>query len=95
MTRWQNLLDITDIEDGLENAQGATATDAPSPGQSISGDHVSSSQPDDHGAMRDMAMGDTSIYMPPEGEFPKILPGDIGWHCALQLAERQGSCEQY
>lgn len=77
MTKWQNLLDITDITDSLEDAQGATDTNAPSPGESISGDHLYSSKPDDYSATRDMPMGDHSTCMPPGAEFSKILPGDI------------------
>lgn len=77
MTRWQNLLDITDIEDDPEDAQDAKAADALSPGKSVSGDHVSVSETHDHSATKDMATGDPSIYMPAEGIFPSILPGDI------------------
>ncbi|GAB7335512.1 hypothetical protein MBLNU13_g07860t1 [Cladosporium sp. NU13] len=77
MTRWQNLLDISDIQDSPEDAQYSTATDALPFGESVSGDHVSSSKPDDHSATKDMATGDPSIYMPAEGIFPSILPGDI------------------
>lgn len=77
MTRWQNLLDNTNIEDNPENVQDITATDAPSPGESVSGDNVSSSGPDDPSATQAMAIGDPSIYMPAEELFPSILPGDI------------------
>jgi len=77
MTRWQNLLDITNIEDDPEDAQDAKAADALSPGESVSVDHVSASETHDHSATKDMATGDPSIYMPAEGIFPSILPGDI------------------
>ena len=77
MTRWQNLLDNTDVEDNPENAQDATANDAPSPGESVSGNSVSSSKPDNLSAMRNTAMGDPSLHPPAEGLFPSILPGDI------------------
>lgn len=77
MTKWQNLLDITDITDSPEDAQGATDTNALSLGESVLGDDASPSEPDDHSATKDMATGDPTIYMPAEGTFPSILPGDI------------------
>jgi len=77
MTRWQNLVDITDIEDSPEDAQDATAAHMLLPGESIPGDNVSSSKPRDLSATRDVAMGDPLMYMSARGEFSSILPGDI------------------
>lgn len=77
MTRWQNLLDVTETEDMPEDAQDATAADALSPGESVSGDKVTSSKLNDRSARKDMEVGDPSIHMHSAGEFPRILPGDI------------------
>jgi predicted nucleic acid-binding Zn-ribbon protein len=77
MTQWQNLMDATDIEDSLEYGPDAMAAHASLPGEPAPGDSVSTSKPDDLSATHAPAMSDPSIYMPAEGLFPSILPGDI------------------
>jgi hypothetical protein len=77
MTRWQNLVDITDIDDSPEDAQDATATHTSLPGESVPGDNVSSSKLDDLGAPQHIVINDPSAFMPAEELFPSILPGDI------------------
>jgi hypothetical protein len=77
MARWQNLLDIADIADTPEDAPDAMATDAPILEESVSSNNLPSSTPNDLGSTQAPAMGDPSIYMPAEGLFPSILPGDI------------------
>lgn len=77
MTRWQNLLDIADITDSLDDAQDVEATDAPVPEESVSSNNLLSFKPNNLGSTQAPAMGDPSIYMPAEGLFPSILPGDI------------------
>jgi hypothetical protein len=77
MTRWQNLVDITDIDDSPEDAQDATATHTSLPGESVPGDNVSSSKLDDLGAPQHVVINDPSAFMPAEELFSSILPGDI------------------
>lgn len=93
MTRWQNLVDITDIEDSPEDAQDAKATRTFLPGEPVPSDNVSSSKLGHLGAPQHRVVNDPSICMPAEELFPSILPGDIVYipqETSEQLSYKKG-----
>jgi rRNA maturation endonuclease Nob1 len=79
MTIWQKNLDEIHIEDSPGDVQVATTDTRDEPIFSAPGldDTVSPTQSEDSGVPQDLSIGDTSMYVPAEEQFPRILPGDI------------------
>lgn len=79
MARWQNHIEdvdaenaLDDLQDGIVEVVSVASSEAPD-----TEDSVPPSRSEDVSASQSAAIGDPSMYMPEEGEFPSILPGDI------------------
>ena len=75
MTKWRDLVGITDIDDSPEDVQDGTAHDLDD--VQMPAEHVSSTRFDDLKVVQDAAIGDHLVDMPADGKPPIILPGYI------------------
>lgn len=88
MNLWQS--NLSDTEDDVVNAEPITVGPAGMPKVQGLGGSPSISDHGDYSMSQVTTVGDTSIYMPEEDQFPSILPGDI-----VYIPQQTGGQLQY